>query len=258
MARTILTVMLIVLVNISAGCYKAESGRSVLISPAMKQGPEIKIKGATEADLVEQMALEREAYRQGLKALTTYYKNSGDNMKLAWAKDELKSLNSIRQYNYIVEATLAGPDLKARNSITEADYMYADIVRLEKKAGQLLIVKNEDILRESLYEYNRLIKKHPSSDKIDDAAYRAGGIAEYFRDYSIALLYYQRAYQWDSQTPHPAKYKAALILDLRLSRRAEALELYKQAVKEGKLSKSYKEFAEQRIAELTKSDEAGK
>jgi hypothetical protein len=66
-------------------------------------------------------------------------------------------------------------------------------------------------------------------------------------------LCYQRAYQWNPQTPHPARFRAAFILDKRLSRRAEALELYQQALeKEGQQNFEMKSFAERRIRELTK------
>ena len=57
-----------------------------------------------------------------------------------------------------------------------------------KKARELIIITNEDMLRVALDKYNQLIRKHPPSDKIDDAAYRAAGIYEYFKDYTIAIL----------------------------------------------------------------------
>ena len=177
-------------------------------------------------------------------------------MKLGWAEDELKKLNKMPQYNYIIEASVAGPNLKARSSITIADYMYDEAFRLEKRAKRLILIIDEDLLRVALDKYNQLIRKHPSSDKIDDAAYRAGGIFEYFKDYTIALLYYQRTYQWDPDTIHPARFRAAYILDEHLHRRAEALELYQQAVEKEKLSKNCKEFVEKRITELTKSGES--
>jgi len=174
-------------------------------------------------------------------------------MKLLWAKEELAALDAIPQYKYIIEANVAGPDLKATTSITEADYMYADAVRTEKKAKKLLVYTNKDLLRMALDKYNQLIRKHPASDKIDDAAFKAAGIYEHFKDYSISLLFYQRTYQWDPDTIYPAKYKAAYVLDKHLHRRAEALELYQQAVKEPGLKQVYREFAKERIAELIKS-----
>ncbi len=261
MARTILTASLIVLLSVAVGCYAPDSGRSQLIRtrPRMSEtATEVEATKANEADTIEQMAIDRQAYRRGLELLVQRYTKMGNDMKLMWAKRELAALDDVPQFNYIIEAGVAGPNLKARSSIALANYMYEEAVRLEQKAGQLIIIKDEDLLRVALNKYNQLIVKHPSSDKIDDAAYRAARIFEHFMDYTIALLYYQRAYQWDPDTPYPARFKAAYILDKRLHRRAEALELYQQVVeKEGRYEK-YKEFAEKRIKELTKSDEGVK
>ena len=255
MARTILTVMLAVLLNVLVGCVGVDSGRGQLV-PARTRTSLVRTK-AGETDIVEQVAVNRQAYRQALELLVEHYIKTGNNMKLQWAKKELAALNAMPQYNYIVEASLAGPSLKASTSIPEADDLYYDARELEKKAGPLPILKNENLLRLALNKYNQLIRKHPSSNKIDDAAFRAGGIYEYFKDYTIALLYHQRAYQWDPETIHPARFRAAFILDKRLHRRAEALGVYQQAVRKESKYKKWKEFAEKRIRELTKSDEEG-
>ena len=257
MARMILTTVLIVLLNVLVGCHSADSGRSQLVPARSKAAvvAAVEVGKTGETDIIEQMAVNRRAYRHGLELLIAHYNNKGNNMKLAWAEDELKKLDEMPQYNYIIEASVAGPNLKATTLIAEAELMYMEAMRLEKKAKKLVVIKNEDLLRQALEQYNQLIRKHPSSDKIDDAAFRSAGIFEYFKDYTIALLYYQRAYQWDSNTPYPAEYKAARILDRHLHRRAEALELYHQAVKREGMSRSYRDLAEMRITELTKSDE---
>lgn len=254
MAKTILTLLLIILLNVLAGCYGVDSGRSQLLPSPMKT---ISVVNASEADIIEHMATNRLAYRQYLESLVAHYEKTGDNMKLGWAEDELDRLNDMPQYNYIIEASVAGPNLKAKDSITIADYMYDEAYRLEKRAKMLapVLIVHEDNLRLALDKYNQVIKQYPTCDKIDDAAFRAGGIYEYFKDYTIALLFYQRTYQWDPATIYPARFKAAYILDEHLLRRAEALELYQQALQKENLSKEQKELAEKRIAELTKSGE---
>ena len=173
-------------------------------------------------------------------------------MKLRWARDELTRLDSLSQYNYIIEASVAPENLKPIESISEADFMYREAFRLERDAGSLLIIKDENKLRSALELYNQLIKKHPTSDKIDDAAYRAAGIYEHFRDYTIAVIYYKRTFQWDPKTTYPARYKAAQVLDRYLERRDEALELYKQSLNSDMLDSAQKESVELRIKELTK------
>jgi len=255
MARAILTAVLVVLLNVLVGCRSVDSGASQLLPSRTKAVPVAKTAGASETDIIEQMAIDRQAYRNGLESLISHYNKTGDNMKLMWAKDEMKKLNKVPQYKYIVEASVAPANLKATASIALANYMYQEALQLEKRAKKWVITKNENLLRSALDKYNQLIIKHPSSDKIDDAAYRAGGICEYFKDYTIALLYYQRAYQWDPKTVQPARYKAAYILDKHLHRRAEALKLYQQALKRTSMSKQQRDFAEERIKELTKSEE---
>jgi len=262
MARTILTAALIVLLNVLVGCNGVDSGRAQLMPARTRtvlgSAPIVKIAKASEADIVEHVAVNRQAYRQGLELLIEHYTKSGNNMKLEWAKKELKALDGMPQYNYIIEAGVAPPSLKASTSIPEANYLYKDALELEKKAGVLIVIKDENLLRVALDKYNQLIRKHPSSDKIDDAAYRAGRICEYFKDYTIAVLYYQRTYQWDPETIYPARFKAAYILDKRLPRRVEALQLYRQALKKEKLSTKRKEFVEERIMELTQSGKSSK
>ncbi len=261
MARIVLVTLLIVLLNVLVGCYAPDSGMAQLVPAHVKVSPgsePLKVVRGSEIDIIEQMAINRKAYRNGLESLIAYYNNAGNNMKLGWVQNELKKLDGMPQYNYIVEANIAGPDLKAVTSIPLADYMYQDARRLEKRAGKLILVKNEKMLRLALEKYNQLIKKHPSSDKIDDAAYRAAGIFEHFKDYTIALLYYQRAYQWNPEITLPARFKVAYILDRHLKRRKEALEFYRQAVKTENIQQSYKEFAQKRIKELMKLDEGSK
>ena len=248
MARAILTVSLIFLLFVLVGCYSVDSGASQLIPSKMRSASIVEGK---EADIVEQISINRQTYRQGLESLIGYYKRTGNSMKVGWAKNELKKLDDMPQYNYIIEAIIAGPSLRASDSIAEAELMYLEAASAERKSKKLGIFTDEDELRGALDKYNQLIKRYPSSDRIDDAAYRAAAIFEHFKDYTIAVLYYQRTYQWDSDTVHPARFKAAYILDRHLRRRADALEIYKEAVKEEGLSENYREFAENRISELT-------
>ena len=220
-------------------------------------GSVINIADTSEVDLVEKMAVNRQAYRQGLELLAGYYMRTGNNMKLEWAQKELAALNTMPKYNYIIEANVAPQNLKVSASIPEADDMYYEAEEIDKEAGTLPVLKNENQLRLALVKYNDVIKQFPASDKIDDAAYKAGVIYEYFKDYSIALLYFKRTFQWDPETPHPARFRAARILDQRLHRNAEALQLYQQAVKiEGQFDRyrEWREFAERRIRELQKLD----
>jgi tetratricopeptide (TPR) repeat protein len=255
MARLVLITLIFFLTFVLVGCSGVDTGRAQIVpSPAVTvSGPTVDLTKTTEADLAEQMAANRQAYHRGLEVLVQHYTKTGNNMKLTWAQKELDALDEIPQYNYVVEATVAGPNLRASKGISEADYLYNDAVRLEEQAGQFVVVKNDNLLRLALDKYNQLISKFPGSDKIDDAAFHAAGIYEHFKDYTIAVLYYQRTYQWDPQTNYPARFKAAQILDKYLGRRAEALQLYQEALDEITRSgqhPQWQQYAEQRTKEL--------
>jgi len=258
MARLVLSVVIIVLLCISIGCQQADSGRGRLTSDLdtnIGSVGSISLSQSGETDIVEQVVINRRQYQKGLELLIRYYTKTGNNMKLNWAKKELAALDTIPQYKYIIEAEILPSNLRATTSIPEADDMFSDAQKLEKEARVLIITKNNEKLREALDKYDRLIRNYPTSDKIDDAAFNAGVIYEDFKDYSIALLYFRRAYQWDSETPHPARFRSARILDKRLHRNAEALELYREALNtEGKYGKRriWVEYAQQRIRELYK------
>jgi len=259
MARTVFTAALIVLLTALIGCRTSDTGRGQLVPTGTQPPPGpasvITVADAGEVDIVEQVTITRQAYRQSLESLVRYYTSVGDNRKLGWVNKELSALDTMPKYKYIPEAEVARPDMEASVPIPEADQVYMEGVQLEKKAGPLPFAKNENLLRLALDKYNQVIRNHPSSDKSDDAAFKAGGIYQYFKDYTIALLYYQRAYQWDPDTIYPARFRAAFILDRYLHRRAEALELYQEAMRKEIQFDEWREFADKRIRELTKSEQ---
>jgi tetratricopeptide (TPR) repeat protein len=139
-------------------------------------------------------------------------------------------------------------------AVSDANTLYAEAVQLEERAGPLMVAKNENVLRKALDKYEQFINKYPKSDKIDDAAFRMAGIYEYLKDYPNAVKSYQRTYQWNPETPTPARFKAAYILDTQLGRRAEALQIYQEALSRITKSNEHRMWvalAEQRVKELT-------
>ena len=255
MARLILITLLIALPIVTVGCNEPESGGGVIESKSQGGILEYALMpiGAAEADVVEKLTASRNDYKANLKALVEFYKQQGNNMKLSWAEEELAMFNKINTYRYIIEAEVAGPELHATIQRDITDYIYQDAMKDYKDDEYLFgAVKSDSSLRKALAKFNRIIAEYPDSDMIDDAAYRAGEIHEHFKDYSIALLYYQRAYQWDADTIHPARYKAASVLDKRFGRNREALALYKEFLKDASKKAEFKSRAESRIEKLTK------
>ena len=209
----------------------------------------IAVPDATEVDLVEQMAADRTAYRAALTRLMEYYRTTGNATKLNWAQREL---TTMLQYRYLMPAESAFANMQAIDRIPGADELFNSAMELYKDAGGLLIITNEKKLRSALNMFNELITNYPTSDKIDDAAYRAGRIYEHFKDYEIAAVYYQRAFQWDEYTPFPARFRAAYVMDQYLHMRKEALTLYQMAYELESRYQTNTEFAQKRILELTK------
>jgi TolA-binding protein len=209
------------------------------------------IPGAAEVDLVEQMISLRSMYRAALAQLLDYYTTTGSNEKLRWANRETESLV---QYRYLMPAEAMQPVLAATDSIEEADVLFEEARRLYWEAKRLVLIADEDKLRTALTGCNKVITDYPTSDKIDDAAYRAGQIYEHFKDYQIAAVYYQRAFQWDDNTPYPARFKAAYVLDKHLHMRKEALAVYRLAVLRESRYEGNTEYARKRILQITESE----
>jgi tetratricopeptide (TPR) repeat protein len=115
------------------------------------------------------------------------------------------------------------------------------------------ILYRQDKMREALQVFKDLINEYPNSDKIDDAAFQCGEIhKEYFQnDEWIAVQWYERAHEWDPETPHPALFGAAVLYDYRLHDRARALELYQLVLEKESQFESNANFAVRRIQELT-------
>ena len=223
---------------------------------------------ATEIALAEALVQKRLDYHRQLEKLQSFYEQSGNQLKLEWVQREIKALDAVPRYRYIFQAEVAGNALKARESIPKADKLYKEALDIYNRTDIIfpipVPVRHDDIaldhptmyvskkkLQRALNKCNELIKDYPTSDKIDDAAFLAGKIHEYFKDYSIAVLYYKRTFQWDPNTPYPARYRAAKLLDENLAERDQALTLYKEALRDEPASKEYAEEIQKRIDEIT-------
>ena len=215
------------------------------------QGAGFLVPDAVEADYVENAAAAREAYRQALNSLADYYGSIGNATKLQWANTELKTFDQMVHYRYLAPGEWVPENLSAMSSIEEADALYREAIALFRKAGGFLIITSNAKLRQSLGLFNELIQQYPSSDKIDDAAYRCGQIYEHLKNYELAAIYYQRTFQWNEVTPLPARFRAAKIMDQKLRMHREALTLYQLAVEKESRYAENTEYAQMRINALS-------
>ena len=257
MAKKFSTVIIIALLFAATGCQPTiNPGDSVILPVRETKPPVISDSGYDELEIIDKVTKSRLEYKNAMELLINYYTRSGNNEKRKWAQTELTALNSISQYEYF-NPIIVSNTYEPTTTITDADLLWEDAMLLKTQAeglGQLFVDKNK--YRAALNNLRQLILKYPKSDKIDDAAYQIGVISEYFKDYSIALTYYQAAYKWDTYTPYPARFRAARILDKHMHEYADALALYREAIEvEGIYEKNdeWKRNAEERIKQLEKS-----
>ena len=225
-----------------------------LDSPEGIELPDIQIAEATEVDLVEQLLMHRAMYHRTLRALHGYYGSRGYEQKRRWAEAELRGVERIQPFRYLLSAEVPASDLRPVESIAAADTMFQKGRELMHKGGHgLPALYRQELVIKALATFVALIRNHPTSDKIDDAAFFCGEIhKEYLKDQEpIAVRWYERAFAWDPTTPHPARFQAAVTYDFRLHDRARALELYRQVLEAETGNKSNVSFAVTRIDQLT-------
>ncbi len=255
MARNVLIATAILAGLILTGCNNPRVTDShLLVTEAdiqTAQGQGFLVPDAMEADYVENTAAARETYRQALTSLAEYYASVGNATKLQWANTELTTFDQMVHYRYLSPGEWVPENLSAMNSIEEADAIYRQATRLYREAGGYLVVYNKAKLRQSLGVFNDLIRQYPSSDKIDDAAYRCGQIYERLKNYQLAAIYYQRTFQWNEVTPFPARFRAAKVMDQKLRMHREALALYQLAVEKESNYIDNTEYAQMRIKTLS-------
>lgn len=213
-----------------------------------------------EVDLIESVVEHRRAYHAHLRELRDYYHVQGYEAKRSWAQFELDALERVQPFRYLMDAEVPDASLIARDSIPEADEHYVLALGLMREAGHgIRVVYRRDGMIAAARAFRELILKYPTSDKIDDAAFHLGELHKSYLpgQEDIAVKWYERAWRWNSQTPHPARFEAAVVYDYRLHDRDRALELYQQVIMNpdpdpdaGNLR-----FAQRRIDELAANDQ---
>lgn len=224
-------------------------------------GIDIAIADAREVDLVEELIAHRNDYDRSLRRLHAYYGARGYVRKADWAAFEIKGFRNIKQFRYLLDAEVASDSLRAAESIPEADSLFAQAQKLMRSGGHgVPALYREDRMVQAANTFRRLIEQHPSSDKIDDAAFFLGEIhKEYLPNQEeIAVTWYERAWTWNPRTQHPARFHAAVVYDYRLHDRDRALELYRRVTNNESASAANARSAERRIEELTGSARVAK
>jgi tetratricopeptide (TPR) repeat protein len=254
--RKMAKIMLIAIAAVvMCGCGSSRSDRaSEVVNPEEKnfyQLSDLDVVDPQEIDLVENMATLRTQYYEALRELNRYYSLKGNYNKTQWSLREIEGFNNAPQYTYISPAQIVDVTPGAQRAIPKATELFYEAARIHDRATQFVVVKDKDGMRHALSKYNQVIANYPESDMIDDAAYEAGTIYEEFKEYDIALFYFEKALEWNPQIESPARFHIAYLLDRKFGLKNEALPYYQDAVE---LESSYRqnyEFALKRIEELT-------
>jgi tetratricopeptide (TPR) repeat protein len=72
-------------------------------SPEPTAAP-VPLAGRSEADLVRELTLHRSLYVRYVQAMATFYAEHGYEQKAAWARNELRSFQNVKQGNYLSDA----------------------------------------------------------------------------------------------------------------------------------------------------------
>lgn len=245
--------------KIKAGSYVTDG--EVPIAGAEEAGvAPISLVNRNEPDLVEDLVLHRNMYGSYLRALVTFYSENGFDEKANIARLELKGLQGVKPYNYILDAELPLSTLRPSESIAEADKLFEEGEKLMDQGGHHVIIFYHDAtMKKAVNKFKELINKYPTSDKIDDAAYFIAEIHKEYnqeRDNMLALEWYKRAIEWNPKLPYPAWSHTAHILDFRMHEREKALEWYYKVLENEADQTGWRfagnvKVAHKRIAELT-------
>ncbi|MDP6379723.1 MAG: tetratricopeptide repeat protein [Phycisphaerae bacterium] len=228
-------------VDIQEEAAKAQVGKEGALSAPL----------ASEVELVERVAKNRRDYARSLKALKDFYMKQGNAYKILWVTTEMADLGKVQMFRYLDAGDLAPTPLKPAVRIPAADQLYKEGIHY-KDYPEFPPAK-KDKLKIAVKKFDTIIRRYPSSDKIDDAAFRLGEIYAgwYFEDYARAVKYYQRCWEWNANTEHPARFNAAKIYEEKLKNRAKAVEIYNKVIAES-TNPHYVRQARDRIRAISK------
>jgi len=175
-----------------------------------------------ELALVEKLVLVRGRYEDLLREIGAFYSDTGNVHKKRLVQKELDALVRMDKYDYIVPTIEAAGPPSAY--IPEAERLFKDGVTYFKYFD---LFDKKRKLNISLARFRELLKKYPTSDKADDAAFYIGAIyeSEHFKNYETAVKFYQLCHKLNPLTEMPARIRMLDVYYKRLKDfgRSEAL-----------------------------------
>lgn len=223
--------------------------------------------GSNPADELERMMELRQQYLDHLTRLEKMYLENGDMARASWARRQRDETAGVTVYPFASDkAPEQSSRVRPEQSIPEADALYEEgLAQVNSFHGIALagvLDANKDKARKAVRVWKELLRRYPTSDKVDDAAYWIGECyKEYLReedpDNQLALRYFQWAIDLDPQTPHPARFRSAVVYDYRMHDRRRAIEYYRKVLDDDEQGHWTNEpFARKRINQLTDEEKS--
>jgi TolA-binding protein len=213
----------------AAACLAFFAPRQPLAqSPADEPGA-LGQPSAQERELVTRVYQARETYQRSLEVLRAHYIRSRQEEERYWVEQELGQYHMMVKDPYLLELDLPPKNLKPTQHSPQANQILTDAQEHLRKTTLTEHSKNyhraELLLR-------RLLRDYPQSDKIDSACYQLGEIysSKHYEQYRRGAAFYERALLYNPNTAQPARLKAALLYDLKLSDRGRAVQLYQEVL----------------------------
>lgn len=229
------------------------------IDMSKTQYTEVDLAKTSEIDLVEDLHAVRADYRRLLEILQAWYLQHGYHDKAKWAQRELKDLQEIRTHNYLHPvAVQVLPEEGPTEEIVKANELFDQAQTLRKEGEIAPLINDKAKLKESLALYREIVREYPKSTKAPDAAYYAAELLkEHFEENLQAIEYYRIALKLKPDLRRKARFQLAVIYDLRLHDRAEALKWYRKVLSEEEgIDRTNTSFATNRIKQLTEQGQA--
>jgi tetratricopeptide (TPR) repeat protein len=220
----------------------------VILLAAGAQAPSGKPADTADVEFVERLIVARRDYQKSLEVLRAHYLKAGDLERAKWAEEELIQFHRIPKQAFRLELDVPPPKLGSMANVTEANKLYTRGVSLKERGYGTDYIDNQ---RRAELLFQKILTEYPQSNKISDAAYQLGSIYESkaYKQYRRAAAYYERCFQWNPQTNHDARLKAARLYDRHLNERPRAVELYREITTHETDAKQIAE-AQKRIADL--------
>lgn len=221
------------------------------IDTVQAQDKESTATPTSDYELVKTLIKNRSQYREALEKLRAHYWKLGNREKAKWAEDELRSFHRIPKQAFRLDLDVPSEELKSIKHYNDrrANELYRMAIRYKDRGRGTDLVDNQ---RRAEILLRQLLTWYPHSDKISDAAYELGDIYSRrpYDQYRRAAVYFERSYQWDTNTQRDSRLRAARIYDQQLQERDKARKLYR-LVLEHETDPQRRQEATSRLSQLT-------